>query len=268
NLQLNDFDLEKCDKAVLPILKSQENEKENGIYDCLIYDDVFFSELLHPCKQFDFFANTNTDKLANLISNCAYSHKEISRAIYNFLIKENKEAKTVKELNGYAYLCDTALVIKSDFTKDEAKEVFWYYINVLSSYNSCVFNPEVFNEDDIDVLPQRSIFAFYASLAFNCKEKNDNAGYLKNLRKAIRYNEGMREIVSILLSEIQLQLENSNAISSEFAQLAKSVKEQLKAFIKQKDFKSADEILTAYAKINPNDPDLVEITEQMDTLDK
>ena len=73
------------------------------------------------------------------------------------------------------------------------------FFDLLSDYVLNIYNPELLNDSDIDVLPILHKFGYYMSKANQSKRNGAYVDYIKNMKNALISCESMKEIVQFML---------------------------------------------------------------------
>ena len=69
-----------------------------------------------------------------------------------------------------------------------------------------IYNPELLNPEDADVLPELHRFGYYMSLAFTAQNEGNDIAYIRSLKEALRLCEPMKDVVSYYLKEFEKHL--------------------------------------------------------------
>ena len=77
------------------------------------------------------------------------------------------------------------------------------FILALSDYIMNIYNPELLNPDDAEVLPELHRFGYYMSLAFTAQNEGDQISYVRMLKEALRLCEPMKNVIAYYLSELE-----------------------------------------------------------------
>jgi hypothetical protein len=82
-------------------------------------------------------------------------------------------------------------------------ELYDKFTNMLADFVYNVYNPELLNADDVEVLPPLHRFGFYIGKAKNCLKENDPIGYVRALKDGLILCEEMRDLVAYYIKEFQ-----------------------------------------------------------------
>ncbi len=87
---------------------------------------------------------------------------------------------------------------------EEDKSIFFdTFVVSLSDYVMNIYNPDLLNEEDADVLPELHRFGYYMTLAFTAHDQGNDVIYIRMLKEALRLCESMKDVVSYYLSEFE-----------------------------------------------------------------
>ncbi len=80
------------------------------------------------------------------------------------------------------------------------------FVCALSDYVMNIYNPDLLNPDDIDVLPELHRFGYYMTLAFAAQDEGNDLVYIRSLKEALRLCESMKDVVQYYLTEFEKNL--------------------------------------------------------------
>ncbi|MCL2618978.1 MAG: glycosyltransferase [Defluviitaleaceae bacterium] len=141
-------------------------------------------------------------------------------------------------------------------SEDEKLEMFEVVVRVRHSYLAMVYRPEIYNEAEAASLPEGDGFVFYAGQAFKHYDAGDLAEYARCLRLALRANPLMKEIIIALTERLKQEYAEQLTPEQELAKEVANLKAAIYTMIDAGNTEGAEQILAAYAAINPNDPDI------------
>ncbi len=101
---------------------------------------------------------------------------------------------------------ETAVLTSQKLLYDERDELYGRFIAVLSDYVMNIYNPDLFNPEDVEVLPQLHRFGYYMMMAFAAHESGEHLAYIKLLKEALRLCEPMKDLVSFYLSKFEKEI--------------------------------------------------------------
>ena len=76
-------------------------------------------------------------------------------------------------------------------------------------YVSNIYNPELLNDNDIEVLPELHRFGYYMIKANKSLEDGDKVGYIRGLKNALINCESMKDVIKFLLEIFQHNIMNT-----------------------------------------------------------
>jgi hypothetical protein len=93
-----------------------------------------------------------------------------------------------------------------NLNNDYKYQLYLKFTSLLSDYVTNIYNPELLNDDDIDVLPALHRFGYHMYNANTALNAGNKIGYIRNMKKALLSCESMKEIVEFLLEEFRKKL--------------------------------------------------------------
>lgn len=135
----------------------------------------------------------------------AEGHSDYAETAIKYCLPE-KLSKTIRQLFWLVSALETAVLSSVKLYAADKKILFDRFIAVLSDYVMNIYNPDLLNPEDIEVLPELHRFGYYMMLAFNARENNENIAYIRCLKEALRLCEPMKDLVSFYLIEFENDL--------------------------------------------------------------
>ena len=89
---------------------------------------------------------------------------------------------------------------------DEKGKLCDTFVCALSDYIMNIYNPELLNPDDVDVLPELHRFGYYMTLAFTAQNEGNDIAYIRSLKEALSLCEPMKDVVQYYLTEFEKTL--------------------------------------------------------------
>lgn len=134
---------------------------------------------------------------------------------------------------------------------------------LLESYNSVMYQADVLQMGEADVMDSVELFAHHSARAWN--SVGDDVAFVTAMKSALMAHQEYREVVKYFLSVMQeirhgqivkKQESQKPSLSMEQSDLSLNVKKTLGQLILAGKKEEARMILEKYKKINPHDPDL------------
>lgn len=105
---------------------------------------------------------------------------------------------------------EAAVYKSNELDMEEKGELFDFFVSVLSDYILNIYNQDLLNPEDIEVLPELHRFGYFITLAFTAKNDGDVIGYIRIMKEALRLCESMKDLVSYYLSDLEAELRKEN----------------------------------------------------------
>lgn len=115
---------------------------------------------------------------------------------------------SIKKMLWSVSALEAAVYKSNELDYSQKYELYDLFIYYLSDYIFNIYNPELLNTEDVDVLPDLHRFGFYMDLAFNAKKVDNKIAYVRSLKEALSFCEPMKDLVSFYLKEFELELNN------------------------------------------------------------
>lgn len=118
----------------------------------------------------------------------------------------DKFSDSIKKLYWMVTALEFAVEGAITLSYDDKGILFDTFVCALSDYIMNIYNPELLNPEDADVLPELHRFGYYMTLAFTAQNDGDDIGYIRSLKEALRLCEPMKDVVSYYLKEFEKTL--------------------------------------------------------------
>lgn len=148
--------------------------------------------------------------------------------------------------------------------KEDVEAVFNFYVETTMYYLNEVYEPVVFQKQNLELLSKSD--GMCVILSKHLKDKTNNrVEYIKSLRNALVHNPEFKHIIlnSISVIENEIKFYEESREKTEFEQLAEKIKKSITNLISQNQMEQAKIILQQYKSISPNDPDIEKFNKLM-----
>lgn len=193
--------------------------------------------------------------------------------VFTELLINDITANNLREVRIYIQLAYWHLVtqisklkLKSNtfMYKEDVETIFQFYIETTMYYLTEVYEPVVFQKQNMELLSKSDAMCVILSKHF--KDKNENrVEYIKALRNALAHNPEFKYIIlnSISVIENEIKFNKESQEKTEFEQLAEKIKKSITNLISQNQMEQAKLVLEQYKSISPNDPDIEKFNKLM-----
>lgn len=181
------------------------------------------------------------------------------------IIKSKNEYNNLKEQLVFIKLLELFVLNKSLLNvknDNNLNEVFELYIESMYMYITKIYNNVVFNEESIGILKKQEKFCYLIYPALKTKESNI-VEYVRALKLGLTCCKNFKDAITNAIDIIQsIKKEENNSLNtnSEFQALGEKIKLTIIQSIKNNEIDKAKLILEEYKKINPMDPDIVNLS--------
>ena len=193
-----------------------------------------------------------------VFSSLIKSNENVQEILLAYLNKSANDDFSVKELSMLSSLAAVVYAkFKTEDDEDKKIELFEASMRIRHRYLAGVYKEDVYNADNVIMLPEQDSFTFFVGSALVSRDSNDTAGYASNLKHALRANPAMKGIIKLLTGKLVDQ--ESAAPTNVQEQLSKEVaalKSIIYTMINTGNLKQAAQILESYAEANPSDPEI------------
>lgn len=243
-------------------------ENNNGIYN-YSNNSIILMAKFSFYQDISYLIENYSEAQINSLFRLAFKEIDILKSIFYNICSNDIEATSLIEVQIYLKLAYWYLISQSNCLgedsslelKRQVEEVFIFYIETMIYFLNELYQPVIFQKQNLDVLTKEEAMCIIISDGFDNKD-SDKVSYLKCLKEALEYNSNFKEIIlnTIFIMEnedtIQKPQAQTQFSNSEYDELAKKVKESIILLIENNQFDQAKIVIEQYKNINPNDPDL------------
>ena len=173
------------------------------------YSEAIYLAMKHNVDLNDVISKLGHDLLKSHFPIIAEAHNDYAKIATSYC--ENIDlTSNIKSMLWMVSALETAVLTSQSLMAEERKELYDLFICTLSDYVLNIYNPELLNPEDADVLPELHRFGYYMTLAFTAKNNNDDIAYIRMLKEALRLCEPMKDLVSFYLGEFEEELKSNN----------------------------------------------------------
>ncbi len=149
--------------------------------------------------------NMSHNVLKDVITIISDGHTEYAETALNYCLNLDF-TESIRKMFWCVSALEAAVYKSCELDNDQKYELYDFFICVLSDYIHNIYNPDLLNIDDVEVLPELYRFGYYMTLAFAAKDMNDNIAYIRCLKEALHLCEPMKDLVSFYLTQFEKEL--------------------------------------------------------------
>ena len=171
-----------------------------------------YAEAIYLCMKHNIDINDILITLSNSIMKShfpiiATTHEEYAQTVIDYC-KSFDYTQSIHAMLWMTSALETAVLSSANLYEEQRAVLYDTFVCVLSDYIYNIYNQELLNVDDVDVLPELHRFGFYMTLAFTAQNDGDDIGYIRCLREALRLCEPMKDLVSFYLDKFAEKMKN------------------------------------------------------------
>lgn len=164
-----------------------------------------YAEAIYLCMKHNIDINDILITLSNSIMKShfpiiATTHEEYAQTVIDYC-KSFDYTQSIHAMLWMTSALETAVLSSANLYEEQRAVLYDTFVCVLSDYIYNIYNQELLNVDDVDVIPELHRFGFYMTLAFTAQNDGDDIGYIRCLREALRLCEPMKDLVSFYLDK-------------------------------------------------------------------
>ena len=237
---------------IVPIIEKMRITNTSEFINVTFKNTTGFSyALLNYINDNNFINECNSLKTLRIVASILSLLSEIESGA------KFRESIDVEESVLNAVILNTAIEAMTESNMEIQLKLFESYTRIKHKYLKLVYRDNVYCEDKVNSIPEQDAFTFYSGRAFECKDGDDTAGYVHNLRLALNILPGMIDLIKNLCESINEEI--STPVVTVHDQLSREtdrLKTIIYTMINTGNITQAEQILNNYEKINPSDPEI------------
>lgn len=166
------------------------------------YDEAIYLALKHGADISSLVKNMSNRLVREKLQMISDAHFDFAKVILDYY-ENNESMESIRKMSWMVTAFECAVQDSKELHKDEKQAFFDSFMQILSDYVMNIYNPELFNLEDIDVLPELHRFGYFMTLAFTALNNGEEISYVRLLKEALRLCEPMKDVVSYYLSEFE-----------------------------------------------------------------
>lgn len=169
-----------------------------------------YSEAIYLAMKYDVdlsgvIAKLSNEQMREHFPIIAEGHNDYAKIATKYC-KIEKFSDSMKKFLWMVSALETAVLTSQKLLSDERSELYGNFVTALSDYVMNIYNPELLNPEDVEVLPQLHRFGYYMTMAFTAYGSGEKIAYIKILKEALRLCEPMKDLVSFYLKEFEKEM--------------------------------------------------------------
>ncbi len=193
-----DNDGEDVSTAISDFVNSVTNWKDG-------YNEAIYLAMKHNVDLTDIISRMPHNLLIDTLTIISDGHYDCYADIaLNYC--QSIEMDSIQKMFWCICALEAAVHKSNELDHDRKYDLYDFFVCILSDYVYNIYNPDLLNPQDVDILPELHRFGYYMTLAFSAKNDGDDIGYIRCLKEALRLCEPMKDLVSFYLSEFEEEL--------------------------------------------------------------
>ena len=174
--------------------------------------DDGYSEAIYLAMKHDMDITSAINKMSNKVLNetlqmISQAHLEFAEVALKYCQPE-KFSDSIRKMLWMVTALENAVKNAQELLSDDKSELYDRFVAVLSDYILNIYNPDLLNPEDVEVLPELHRFGYYMNLAQASLYCGNDISYIRCLKEALRLCEPMKDLVSHYLTEFENSLKN------------------------------------------------------------
>jgi tetratricopeptide (TPR) repeat protein len=169
------------------------------------YSEAIYLAMKHNVDLSGTITKLNTKLMKEILQRISEGHKDYAQITLDYCTSVDFTG-SIRELQWIVTAMENAVYTSNELDDENKPVLYDAFVSTLSDYVMNIYNPELFNVDDIEVLPELHRFGYYMTLAFMARNEGNDIVYIRCMKDALKLCESMKELVSFYLSEFEKSL--------------------------------------------------------------
>lgn len=166
------------------------------------YAEAVYLAMKHDVDLSEAISKMSSKILKEILQMISQAHIDYAETALKYCQLE-KFSDGIKKLLWMVSALENAVYVSNELSDDDKSLLFDTFVTALSDYVMNIYNPELLNLEDIEVLPELHRFGYYMTLAFTALNSGNEIAYIRGLKEALRLCEPMKDLVSFYLTEFE-----------------------------------------------------------------
>lgn len=166
------------------------------------YSESIYLAIKYRLDISDIVIKMNSSLFREKLQSIANTHGDFAECVLAYGMPESYMLN-IKSFYWLTSLYEKAAYRSFNLNERGKYEMYLRFTSLLGDYVMNVYNPELMNDEDIDVLPDLHKFGYFMSKANSALSEGDSVEYIRGLKNALTHCESMKEIVQFLLQRFQ-----------------------------------------------------------------
>jgi len=185
------------------------------------FGDVIYYAIKHNADFTGFAEKLQITNTGDFTRNFVATNENIGNTLLTYL-----KTQSISTIKGFRLMC-SILYLMYSMEESQKLEYFEGYVRMNYKLSAYLYREDVFCESAVHGLSEHDCFTFYAGNAYNCKDRGDGAGYVKNLSRALHALPSMQSTISALLEKFVGPADSDVPELTEQSAIQKLMKRQL-----------------------------------------
>lgn len=166
------------------------------------YSEAIYLAIKNKVDISEYVLNMKSDIFREKLEMIANNNDDFAGFVLDYGIPEGYFS-SMKQFYWIVSLYEKASYRSFELSDEKKLKLYNKFISLLGDYVLNIYNPEIFNDGDLELLPAIHRFGYYMNNANYVLSLGDKKGYIRGMKKALINCESMREIVQFLLEQFK-----------------------------------------------------------------
>ncbi len=200
--------------SIMKLIAEQENpditEKIQKVLDSVENWEGGYSELVYLAMKYNADMSNAIDKMSydqvrSHFPVIASVHDDFAEVVLEYADIDNFTS-SIRHFFWIVSALETAVLSANELDDNQKHDLYYTFIYTLSDYVLNIYNPELLNENDVEVMPPLHRFGYYMSCALMAKDNGNNIAYIRCIKNALKGSEPLKDLVSFLIEEFEKEI--------------------------------------------------------------
>lgn len=169
------------------------------------YSEIIYLAMKYKADISKAIEKLSYEEIRNHFPLIAAAHDDYADVTLEYADIDNFTA-SIKQLFWLSSALETAVLSAKELDDEKKHDLYYTFISAISDYVLNIYNPELFNENDVEIMPPLHRFGYYMGCAMMSINEGDKIGYIRCIKNALKHSEPMKDVVAFLLEEFETNL--------------------------------------------------------------
>lgn len=170
------------------------------------YNEAIYLAIKNKIDISEHVLKMETSQFREKMQVLAEKHDDFAQYVFEYGVPHTF-TNSIKQFYWILSAYEKAVSRSFKLNDDTKYKLYLCYISLLSDYVCNIYNPELLNDEDVEVIPPLHKFGYFMGKAQKALKNGDSVGYIRTMKSALKSCESMKDLVEFMLHRFQKSIE-------------------------------------------------------------